>query len=140
MEFISLQSRLCFICPIGILADKIGLKKMLILNRYFSIVYGGMGFNHNRYVFFGLFALYGIYAAASEGISKAWISNISKEKIPRPLSATIPLSKLFHHAGQFLGRTYLVSVWSGCHFIVTAFASILIGLYFIFMTTEKSII
>jgi hypothetical protein len=27
---------------------------MLILNRYFSIVYGGMGFNHNRYVFFGL--------------------------------------------------------------------------------------
>jgi hypothetical protein len=27
-----------------------------------------MGFNHNRYVFFGLFALYGIYAAASEGI------------------------------------------------------------------------
>jgi hypothetical protein len=25
---------------------------------------------HNRYVFFGLFALYGIYAAASEGISK----------------------------------------------------------------------
>jgi hypothetical protein len=46
-------------------------------------------------------------------------------------------SKLFHHAGQFLGRTDLVSVWSGCHFIVTAFASILIGLYFIFMTTEK---
>jgi hypothetical protein len=24
--------------------------------------------------------------------------------------------KLFHHAGQFLGRTDLVSVWSGCHF------------------------
>jgi hypothetical protein len=39
-----------------------------------------------------------------------------KEKIQRPLSATIPLSKSFHHAGQFLGRTYLVSVWSGCHF------------------------
>jgi hypothetical protein len=36
----------------------------------------------------------------------------------------------FFHAGQFLGRTDLVSVWSGCHFIVTAFASILIGLYF----------
>jgi hypothetical protein len=39
-----------------------------------------MGFNHNRYVFFRLFALYGIYAAASEGISKAWISNISKKR------------------------------------------------------------
>jgi hypothetical protein len=96
-----------------------------------------MGFNHNRYVFFGLFALYGIYAAASEGISKAWISNISK--IPRPLSATIPLSKLFHHAGQFLGRTDWYQFGADVTFIVTAFASILIGLYFIFMT-EKSII
>jgi hypothetical protein len=47
------------------------------------------------------------------------------------------LFRFLKHAGQFLGRTYLVSVWSGCHFIVTAFASILIGLYFIFMTTEK---
>jgi hypothetical protein len=26
----------------------------------------------------------------------------------------------------------------GCHFIMTAFVSILIGLYFIFMTTEKA--
>jgi hypothetical protein len=33
----------------------------------------------------------------------------------------------------------LVSVWADVTFM-TAFASILIGLYFIFMTTEKSII
>jgi hypothetical protein len=52
-----------------------------------------MGFNHNRYVFFGLFALYGIYAAASEGISKHGSAIFQRKKIPRPLSATIPLSK-----------------------------------------------
>jgi hypothetical protein len=46
----------------------------------------------------------------------------------------------FHHAGQFLGRTDLYQFGADVTFIVTAFASILIGLYFIFMTTEKSII
>jgi hypothetical protein len=63
-----------------------------------------MGFNHNRYVFFGLFALYGIYAAASEGI-KAWISNISKKRYRDRYRQLFRFSKLFHHAGQFLGRT-----------------------------------
>jgi hypothetical protein len=33
------------------LADKIGLKKMLIFDEIFSIVYFGMGFNQNIYVF-----------------------------------------------------------------------------------------
>jgi hypothetical protein len=65
-----------------------------------------MGFNHNRY-FFGLFALYGIYAAASEGISKAWISNISKKRYSDRYNYSA--FKAFH-AGQFLGRTDLVSV------------------------------
>ncbi|MDO9038345.1 MAG: MFS transporter, partial [Lutibacter sp.] len=32
------------------------------------------------YLFFGLFFLYGVYAAATEGISKAWISNITDKK------------------------------------------------------------
>jgi hypothetical protein len=91
--------------------------------------------NHNCYVFFGL--LLGIYAAASEGISKAWISNISKEKIQRPLYGNYFL-KLFHHAGQFLGRTFSISL-ERMSFYNDRIYSILIGLYFIFMTTESII-
>ena len=65
-----------FAFPIGILADKIGLKKVFIFGlSLFAIVYFGMATNTNLYVFFGLFFLYGVYAAATEGISKAWISN-----------------------------------------------------------------
>ncbi len=30
--------------------------------------------------FFGLFLIYGVYAAATEGIAKAWISNVSDSK------------------------------------------------------------
>jgi hypothetical protein len=96
-----------------------------------------MGFNHNRYVFFGLFALYGIYAAASEGISKHG-SAIFQRKIPRPLSATIPLSKLFTMLASSLAGLIWYQFGADVTFIVTAFASILIGLYFIFMTTEKA--
>ncbi|MEP7164174.1 MAG: MFS transporter [Ferruginibacter sp.] len=63
--------------PIGILADKIGLKRIFIAGLIaFAAVYTGFAFNDNLYVFIFLFALYGLYAAATEGISKAWISNM----------------------------------------------------------------
>ena len=67
--------------PLGILADKMGLKKIFISGLIlFSVVYFGIAFNNNLYLFFGLFFLYGLFAAATEGISKAWISNISNKK------------------------------------------------------------
>jgi len=64
--------------PVGIIADKIGLKFMLVVGLFlFSVVYSGMGFASSIVVFAILFFLYGIYAAATEGVSKAWISNIA---------------------------------------------------------------
>ncbi|MGV8946975.1 MAG: MFS transporter [Lutibacter sp.] len=70
-----------FAFPVGILADKIGLKTIFIIGLVlFATVYFGMALNTNMYIFFVLFFLYGIYASATEGISKAWISNISLKK------------------------------------------------------------
>lgn len=70
-----------FAFPLGLIADKIGLKKMFIIGLgFFSIVYFGFSFNTNLYVFIALFFVYGLYASATEGISKAWISNISDKK------------------------------------------------------------
>ncbi len=63
--------------PIGIIADKIGLKRIFIAGLFvFSLVYAGFALNNNLYIFLLLFFLYGVYAAATEGISKAWISNM----------------------------------------------------------------
>jgi len=63
--------------PLGALADKMGLKKIFITGLIaFVIVYTGFALNNNLYIFIGLFAVYGFYAAATEGISKAWISNM----------------------------------------------------------------
>ncbi len=70
-----------FSYPLGILADKIGMKKVFIGGLVlFVIVYAGMALNKSEPVFFVLFLLYGIYAAATEGVSKAWITNICQKK------------------------------------------------------------
>jgi MFS family permease len=64
--------------PVGIMADKLGLKKIFLLGlAAFVTVYTGFAFTNNLVVFISLFALYGFYAAATDGISKAWITNIA---------------------------------------------------------------
>lgn len=67
--------------PVGRLADRIGLKPTLLVGLgLFALVYEGMVVANQLFVFVGLLALYGLYAAATEGIAKAWISTISGPK------------------------------------------------------------
>ncbi|MEO6582863.1 MAG: MFS transporter [Ferruginibacter sp.] len=66
-----------FAYPLGIVADKIGLKTVLLTGIcIFALVYSGFALTTNIYMYLFLFAMYGVYAAATEGISKAWISNL----------------------------------------------------------------
>ena len=67
--------------PLGKLADKFGIKNIFIVGLLmFTIVYGGFAFHPPVFVIFILFFIYGIYAAATEGIVKAWITNIAHDK------------------------------------------------------------
>jgi MFS family permease len=127
-----------FAFPLGILADKIGLKKMLIFGiGLFAVVYFGMAMNHNSFVFIGLFFLYGIYAAASEGVSKAWISNITEAK---DTATAIGTYSAFQSIFTMLASATAGLIWyqfgSNTTFIVTASGSVLILVYFLFMTRE----
>ena len=62
--------------PLGILADRIGLKAMLIIGLCaYAVLYFGMALMSGGTPFLFLFFAYGIYSSATEGISKAWISN-----------------------------------------------------------------
>lgn len=64
--------------PAGKLADEIGFKKVMINGLLlFIVVYTGFAFTTNTWLHYALFALYGIYAASTEGIAKAWITNIT---------------------------------------------------------------
>jgi MFS family permease len=66
-----------FAYPLGAMADRVGMKKMFIFGLVlFVIVYTGMAFLQNEWMMYGLFFLYGIYAAATDGVSKAWIAGI----------------------------------------------------------------
>ncbi|MDB5202825.1 MAG: transporter [Ferruginibacter sp.] len=63
--------------PIGILADRLGIRKVFLFGlSLFVIVYAGFAFAGNMIAYLALFALYGCYAAATEGVSKAWISKV----------------------------------------------------------------
>lgn len=70
-----------FAYPVGIVADKVGLKKMLFIGiALFVCAYLGMYFSGHYpgyAIFILVFLLYGLYAAATEGVSKALLTNIS---------------------------------------------------------------
>jgi MFS family permease len=126
--------------PLGIIADKIGLKKMLLFGlSVFAIVYWFMGLNSNVYVIAGLFLLYGLYAGATEGISKAWISNIVDSK---DVATAIGTYAGFQSICIMLASSIAGFTWfrfgAGVTFIVTAIATFLVILYFLFLPDEDS--
>jgi len=65
---------------IGILSDSVGKKKIFLLGLFFFIItYAGMAFNKTPWIFYLLFSFYGLFAACTEGITKAWISNLCEK-------------------------------------------------------------
>jgi MFS family permease len=71
-----------FAVPLGKLSDKIG-RKRIIIGGYlmFALIYFGFGKATTPFAIVGLFAFYGLYSAATDGIQKALVSDIiGKEK------------------------------------------------------------
>jgi MFS family permease len=66
-----------FSYPLGKYADRLG--KNIVYGGglfIFSFVYFGFAFITETFFIWILFALYGIYSAATEGVSKAWVSDL----------------------------------------------------------------
>ncbi len=67
--------------PLGAVADRLGMKRVFVSGLLlFAAVYAGMAFASAWSAFAALFFLYGLYAAATEGVAKAWITNICDKK------------------------------------------------------------
>jgi MFS family permease len=63
--------------PVGSLADKVGKEKILIVGfLIYAVVYYGFGITTSTGAIIALFALYGLYSAATDGIQKAFISDM----------------------------------------------------------------
>jgi len=68
--------------PLGLLSDKIGKRTIFTSGLFvFSLVYFGFALAHNFVFALILFALYGVYAAATEGITKAWVSDLVPDEM-----------------------------------------------------------
>jgi MFS family permease len=122
-----------FAFPLGILADKVGLKTIFIIGlALFAAVYFGMAFNTNLYVFFGLFFLYGIYASATEGISKAWISNITDKKDTATAIGTFSgLQSMCTMLASSLTGLIWFQLNARVAFVTTATVTLLVMVYFL---------
>jgi MFS family permease len=120
-----------FSYPIGILADRVGLKSILISGLIaFATVYFGMAFCSGMYVYFGLFFVYGVYAAATEGVSKAWISNIiSKNDTATAIGTFAGLQSVCAlMASSLTGLVWFV-FGATTAFVLTAAVTILVCIY-----------
>ncbi len=120
--------------PLGTLADKLGFKNVLITGLImFAAVYIGMSFISDWIGFAAMFLLYGCYAAATEGISKAWISNI----VPKEETATaIGTYEGFRNIAAMIASFIAGFIWqqfgSTATFLSTAVITVLVVLFLTF--------
>jgi len=63
--------------PMGVLSDKVGKEKMLAVGYLlYALVYFGFGWSSDVKAIMGLFALYGLYSAMTDGTQKAFVSDL----------------------------------------------------------------
>jgi MFS family permease len=117
--------------PMGYLADRIGLKKVFLMGLFvFAIVYIGMSVNRDPILFYVLFFLYGAYAAATEGISKAWISNISDGKDTATAIGTYTaFQSICALLASFLAGLLWYTIGATFTFVITAIAVLFVIVY-----------
>jgi len=126
--------------PLGIIADQLGLKKVFLFGLVlFVIVYTGFAVNHNMIIFIVLFFLYGLYAAATDSVSKAWISNIA----PKSETATaIGTYMGFQSIATLVASSIAGLLWDQygavVAFMVTAVVTAGVVLYLSMMKFEMS--
>ena len=128
-----------FSIPAGIISDKIGPRKVLLAGfLLFSAVYLFFGLAHSSLLLWLLFPVYGIYMALTEGVGKAYISNlVPQEKTGTAFGVyqtTIGLTTFFASLIAGLFWTYIDA---SAPFIFGSIIAIISA--FLFVVLEKKI-
>lgn len=124
--------------PVGILSDKLGKKKIFISGLFiFSLVYLGFALNESMPVIWILFALYGIYAASTEGVTKAWVSDLIPDEYR---GSAIGLLTMLSSLAVMLGSVITGILWdnfgSQIPFIISSIISFFVAIGLIFFTRK----
>jgi MFS family permease len=125
--------------PLGAVADKIGIKKVffggLVL---FALVYFLFGTTHSVALIFSAFFIYGIYAAATEGITKAWITNMAHTT---NTATAIGFYTSCESICTLLASVIAGAIWdnfgSTVTFFTTSGAAMMVILYFLFYLKRR---
>ena len=133
--------------PVGILADKFGKKNIFIAGLLiFSGVYFGFGLSSGIGVIWGLFFFYGLYAAFSEGVLKAWVSDLVPDS---KRASAIGLITMLSSISIMLGSVATGILWdkfgAAVPFLLSGGVSLLVAVSLYFLsrkeqTTTKSLI
>ncbi|MBL7746716.1 MAG: MFS transporter [Chitinophagaceae bacterium] len=125
--------------PMGILADRLGFRNIIVFGfLLFAIVYGSFAFHPSVPVIFLLFSLYGLYAAATEGVIKAWITNLSHQQNTATAIG-------FYTSGESICTLFASiiagAIWTNAGsagtFIVTSIIAIIVSIYFLLKIKDK---
>ncbi|MBS1513514.1 MAG: MFS transporter [Bacteroidetes bacterium] len=125
--------------PAGVIADKLSMKTVFISGMImFAVVYFLMSLELSFVFIIAAFVIYGLFAASTEGISKAWITNIvSKEDTGTALGFFLSFNSicamLASAMAGFLWSSYSPSVT----FTLSYLGAIITAFYFIFMKSKK---
>ena len=123
-----------FSYPIGILADKFGKKNIFIIGLFiFSIVYLGFAAIESSLVIWILFAFYGIYSASTEGVTKAWVSDLIIDEFRgSAIGLLTTLSSFAIMAGSIIAGFLWDIVDPSAPFYLSSIVSSLIAIILIF--------
>ena len=124
--------------PSGILADRLGIKKLFTLGTLlFALVYLSIPYCQGSAHFLLLFAIYGIYAAMTEGISKAWISNISPAtETATAIGVYSGLQSICALLASTLAGLLWVSYGAAATFLISGISALILVLYFAIVVRE----
>ena len=119
-----------FSYPLGKSSDRLGKNTVYGGGLFiFSLVYFGFAFITETFFIWILFALYGIYSAATEGVSKAWVSDlVPDEGRGTAIGLLTMLSSFAIMLGSFTAGFFFFFFGSIVPFLASAVISLVIGL------------
>jgi MFS family permease len=128
--------------PLGSVADRVGIKKVftggLLL---FAFVYFIFASASSSSLIIAAFVLYGIYAAATEGITKAWITNLAgREHTATAVGFYTSCESICALLASLVAGLLWTAFGSAVTFSVTAAVALIVAAYFIlaYSATKKT--
>jgi MFS family permease len=127
--------------PLGHLADKLGIRKVFLYGMIlFTAVYILFGMTNSVTIIYLSFFLYGLYAAATEGLSKAWITNTAHNtNTATAVGFYTSCESICTLLASILAGWLWTAFSSRTAFLVTALAGLLTVVYFVLFFSRTTV-